>query len=674
MIVLDFETRSRVDLKAAGSAVYVADPSTEIICLALADLNTGTEWLWFPHRGEPYLEMLNAINNAVAAGEFIIAHNAEFDQGIYEFVATNDYKFPQIPSELWYCSMAQCRVNNLPAALGDAAWALNLKQRKDHKGANLIQQLSIPQKDGSFNYDALLLSEIGSYCLQDVRVTVEVYNNTRRMTVNEHLDWLKNCEINERGVRVDIGLAVLALMYAGREQTEIGAELSALTGGVIDKHTQGQRVKKWLTDNLGIMHPIVTEMEIHKDGKKKQSLDKNIRRNILTKIAEGEFMTAPGSNISQVIELIDDGNKSSVAKFKRMLDMADKDDGRVRGAFVFAGASATLRYASRGLQLHNMRRDCWNPVETKNIKIDMMRDGNLNYGNGVMDTLSKLLRPALIPDDGKVFVVGDWSAIEAGVLPYLSNSTGGDKKLDLIESGADIYVAAAKAMGLGKDSRQLGKVSELACGFGGGWRAFAAMARNYGLLMNEDDADEIVQKWRQANYWAVDFWAKLERAAKNAIEQPLTKFTAGMITYIFIPEHIGGTLICTMPGDHILQYTYAKIEKVKAPWGDIIPSITALKTSYKPKADAKNWPRGSLYGGLLAENVTQGFAAAILRAKLRDLNEVVAHVHDEIVMEVSREASGATKVMLKSWMEEVPEWAEGLPLKAEPVIMERYGK
>jgi DNA polymerase len=134
-----------------------------------------------------------------------------------------------------------------------------------------------------------------------------------------------------------------------------------------------------------------------------------------------------------------------------------------------------------------------------------------------------------------------------------------------------------------------------------------------------------------------------------------------------------GTLLCELPGDNFIQYPQAKLEEVETPFGHRM-AITALKASFKPKADAKAWPRSSLYGGLLAENVTQAFAAALLRNAIRQLNNVVAHVHDEIVLEVPEILVDDAKLELTSIMEVSPPWAEGLPLKAEPKIMSRYGK
>ena len=666
MMVIDFETRSLCDLKTAGTYLYVSDSSTDIICMAAHDIPSGDEWLWFA--GEP---LPAGLADALAQADFIAAHNAEFDQGIYEYVAVAEYGFPDLHPDKWYCTSAQCRVNALPAGLDDAAWALGLTNRKHSSGANLIRLLSIPNPDGSFNEDEAARLDMGAYCLQDVRVTVDVVNHTRLMTQQEHIDWLKTSRMNETGIKVDTEMAELALGYASDEQAEIGQRLAELTDGEVTKHTQGERVKKLLVKQLGELHPAVKMMTVYKDGKAKFSLDKNIRRNLLL-MPEQEGGIP--DKFLEIIELVDDGNKSSVAKFKRMLERSGSDD-RIRGAFVFAGAGQTLRYASRGLQLHNMRRECWSSAEAEIIK-DMMRRKALLRSHdgallGVMDTLSKLLRPALIPEKGFVFVVSDWSSIEARCLHYLCDTDAGRDKLDLFASGADVYTAAANAMGF--EDRQIGKVAELACGYQGARKALQNMARNYGVPMDDNLANRVVAAWRSANWWIVDFWHQLEKAAKQAIQFPGERVQAGRVSYVFLPDLIDGTLMCIMPGNNMIQYPRARIESVDTPFGQTY-SVTALKSGYRPKADAKEWPRGSLYGGLFCENICQGFAAALLRNALRGLDDVVAHVHDELVMEVPTSLAEDTLRVLSSTMAVAPDWAAGLPLNVEPAVMVRYGK
>jgi DNA polymerase len=665
MLVIDFETRSKADLKKVGTYEYCADPSTDIICLALKDTASGESWLWFKGSAIP-----EALKTKLHFAELVVAHNAEFDKGIYECIAVPDYGFPAIPAEKWYCSSAQCRVNALPAGLDDAAWALGLTKRKHASGKHLIKQLSIPNELGYFNEDPALIKEMGTYCMGDVDLTCDVLNGTRLMTLTEHKDWLNNCEINERGVRIDRPLATKALDYAAIEQAEIAKELTKLTNGAITKHTQSIRARDWILNYVCAARAEIEHlMTVYKNDEKKYSLDKSVRHNILEAADAGDI-TIPDT-MYDVLCCLDDGNKSSVAKFRRMTEMASPEDDRVRGAFVFAGASQTLRYASRGLQLHNMRRDCFKPHEAKMLRGMMLAGQTLDCNTSVMDTLSKLLRPSLIPADGCVFISGDWSSIEARVLPWLADTQSADRQLDIFRSGKDVYIETAEAMGMSE--RQLGKVAVLSLGFAGGVGAFQSMAKNYRVTIPDHEAQVVVDSWRSANPWAVAFWQQLETAASQAMQHPSTWFTAGRVDYIFVPNLIDGTLMCKLPGDFLIQYPRARFEEVETKFGTKM-AITCLKASRKPTADAKEWPRATLWHGILAENITQAFAAVLLRQAIGLIDDVVADVHDEIIIEVPESKKESAKKALKNIMENPPEYAEGLPLKVDPVVMYRYGK
>ena len=652
MIILDMETRSRCNLLTAGAWNYAIDPSTDIICAAFYDLETESRWLWYA--GD---EVPENLKYRLVHTDLVAAHNAEFDMGIYEAVAT-EYGFPMLPRAKWYCTSAQARVNNLPPSLDDAAWAIGLKTRKMASGKHLIRKLSIPQKDGTFNKDPELIKQMGEYCMQDVIVTVNLYRSTRPMMQQEHQDWLKTVEVNDRGVKIDRVLAECAMRYADDEKEAIADKLATLTDGYITSHTQTARIRDWVLENTG--DDVRRMMTVHKNGEEKLSLDKAVRRNLLNDDSLDPL-------VREVVELLDDGNKSSVAKFKRMINLSDPEDDRVRGAFMFAGATQTLRYTSRGLQLHNMRRDCFDGEEAEEIKAAMYDEQELE--GSVMDVLGKMLRPAIIPETSNVLIVGDWSSIEARVLPWLSDTSEGDRKLKLFESGSDVYVATALRMGLTEDDRQIGKVAELACGYQGGVNAFQNMAKIYGLNIPEDTAQLYVDKWRRANPWAVTFWNELAQAAMCAVGTPRSTVSAGMVDYRFEPDLMGGTLLCIMPNDTVIQYPKVRVEEGRYGW-----ELTALKASFKPKADDKEWPRTKLYGGLLAENCTQAFSAAILRNALRQLDDVIASVHDEIVLEVPIKYASEAKANLEQIMcAELP-WADGLPLIAKPTIMTRYGK
>lgn len=647
ILIVDFETRSPVDLTTAGSHNYAVDPRTEIICACFKRTSTGRDWTWHPGLGALPPDLIYAIKDADLIGSW-----GPFDRLIWEYVAVNDHDFPALPTLKWYDLSAAASVNALPAGLDNCARAL-FNERKDFRGGSLIKRMSIPP----YEHTPELLREMIEYCAKDVKLSYDIFHKIRLMTAQEHFDYYVSEIINTRGARVDVELATLAQAYAKDEMRELSARLKTLTHGVITAPTQTARFRKWmLARGDAELHNLMT---VYTKGKKKFSLDRARRAIIQTAISDGTLQLPPET--AAVIQAMDDGSNSSTAKFKRMAELADPHDHRVRGAFVYAGASQTLRFASRGLQLHNFKRDCFSVARASELKDEMQQRKPIPH---VMATLASLLRPSLTPAPGHAFVVADWSSIEARVLPWLANEVS---VLEPYERDEDVYALTASAMGY--TDRQIGKVAVLSLGFGGGPNALASMARNFNLYLKPSAAQAIVDRWRVINSWAPRFWQSAFNAAKSALRNPGLEFPARRVVYQFIPALLDGTLICKLPGDLVLQYPYARLKEGE---------LTSLKASYTMAADAKEWPRGTLWHGVLVENATQAFAARLLRHALQLFDEqgapVVMHSHDEIVLEVPIKEADDWVVRARQIMSVPPRWAAGLPLKAEPYIVSRYSK
>lgn len=658
MIIVDFESRSRCDLTQEGAYNYALHPSTEPLCCAFVDTGSNQEFLWTPDEVLP--KWLIAQLRKCA---FVAAHNAQFDRLIWE-IAEERYGFPHIGFDRWYCTSAQCRVNGLPASLEDAARALDTNFRKDVRGKMLIKQLCIPRPDGTFCEDPLLLEQLYEYCLQDARVTKDLVLATRMMSTAEHLDWLTNEKINERGVLIDVPLAIAAQDYATAEYIEIADELSRQSNGVITKHTQTVRAASWIAEQLGEDHPALRYMTKYKDGEPKLSLDKNIREELLDAEEREEFLLP--DEVFNVVCLLHESSQSSVTKFKSMAKRADIETHRLHGAFIYAGASQTLRFSSRGLQMHNMpqRGGFKTLAEATTLYQKVIRGEQLD--GPVMPQLKNLLRYAIRARDDYKLVIGDWVGVEARVLPWLADTKESRAKLNMLADGIDVYQLTAEKIGY-PDRREVGKVTELALGYQGAVNAFKQFARGYGMdCPADDEIQKIVYAWRDVNEWAVAFWYDLEYAARSAIMRPNRPFQVGKLKFLFHAGVMGGTLFMILPDGGLLSYPQARIEEDG--------SITALKASVKASHDAKHWPRDQLYGGKFAGHGTQGTAACLLRNLLRRAKYVIAHVHDEVILEVPARIAENARSELKRQMAFVPDWADGLILESEPVISERYGK
>ena len=634
---IDFETRSACDLKAAGVYNYAQDPSTDVLCMSWAfddeDVQTWTPDQPFPAQVKEYKGP-------------IYAHNAAFERLIFWYVLQINFDLTQ-----FYCTATQARANCAPGSLEDVGRFAGASMKKDHRGSQLIRLLCIPP----FREDPALMAEMVAYCEQDVRAMRSISKALRPLSADELADYHVNERINDRGVLVDVPLCKAAIKYASDELVEIEQIVAEVTEGAITS-VRSPKMRQWVIERVGPQ--ALKLMETYKDGEMKYSIDKTVRANLLN------CEDVP-PDVQEVIQCADDLWASSVAKFSRLASLADVEDNRVRGAFVFAGGSATGRASSYGAQVHNFTRKCAKSPE--DVRTAMVRGHSIvpQFGKRVTDVLKGMLRPALTPAKGKHLVVADWSSIEARANPWLSNCPAGERKLAIFANGEDVYkVNASATFGVGVaevngEQRQIGKVQELACGFAGGIGAFAAMGRAYGVHLPESDAKRMVDAWRRANPWSVPYWQNLEEAYTRAMRNKGHEFSVGRVTYMYDGQHLWYAL----PSGRVLCYPFAKLEP---------DGVTYAKAAWKPAADAKEWPRARLWKGLACENITQATANDLLRHSLRQLDDVVLHVHDEIVLETDRPEEMAAR--LEEVMCTPPEWAEGLPLGAEVAIMGRYGK
>ena len=618
---LDFETKSACDLKSAGVYNYAQSLSTEVLCMAYA-YDDGEVQMW---TGGPLPDF---------TGHQIRAWNAAFERLIFWYVLQQDY-----PLEQFYCTAAQARANCAPGSLEDAGRFAGASMRKDHRGGHLVRQCCIPP------YNTALLPELFEYCAQDVRAMRAISKGLRDLSADELLDYHVNERINDRGVLVDVALAKSAVRYASAELVEIQDTVAKVTQGAVTS-VRSPKMRQWVQARVS---PEQLKLMTVDD---KISIDKTVRANLLA-------CDDLDPDVREVVQSADDLWASSVAKFARMAALADEEDHRVRGAFVFNGGAATGRLSSYGLQVHNFTRKC--ASSPQQVRDSMVADAPIvpAYGKRVTDVLKGMLRPALIPAPGKQFVVADWSGIEARCNPWLSGN--GEDVLNVFRSGQDIYVREAslifKTDEVTPDMRQIGKVAILSCGYGGSVGAFAAMGRNYGVHLPEAAARRTVDAWRRANQWAVRYWQALESAYMRAMRNPNQEFAAGRVVYLFDGVHLWYAL----PSGRVLCYPYARFEP---------DGVSYAKCAWKPAQGATEWPRARLWSGLAAENICQAVANDLLRHSLRQLDDVVLTVHDEIVTEsASPDVDALRRVMCTP-----PDWAPDLPLNVDIKVMSRYGK
>ena len=515
------------------------------------------------------------------------------------------------------------------------------------EGKDLIRYFCVPCRPTKANggrmrnlpeHDPEKWERFKAYNLRDVETEMQIQKRLSNFPVPDtiweeyHLDQ----EINDRGIGVDMELVRQAIAMDARSRERLTAAMRELTE--LENPNSVQQMKQWLAD-----HGLETDT--------------------LGKKAVAELLkTAPGP-LREVLSLRQQLAKSSVKKYTAM-ENAVCADSRAHGMFQFYGANRTGRFSGRLIQLQNLYKNTMPDLAQARA---LVRSGNyealsLLYED-IPDTLSQLIRTAFVPQDGRKLIVADFSAIEARVLAWFA----GEKwVLEVFEKGGDIYCETAARMfhcrvekhGENAELRQKGKQATLSCGYGGSVGALKAM----GALeagMTEEELQPLVDSWREANPNIVRFWWDVDRAVKDCIRQRVPTETHGLHF-----DYRSAMLFITLPSGRRLAYVKPRIGENQ---------FGGESVTYMGVGGTKKWERLESYGPKFVENIVQGTARDILCYAMQTLKNcsIVAHVHDEIIIEADRRMSVAA---VCEQMGRTPPWAKGLKLRADGYECEFYQK
>lgn len=655
-IVLDFETRSKLDLKKVGPWKYAKHPSTDIVCMAEkvaagvpADCHSRADLSQQCNR--------SLILNRIASYGIIEAHNAEFERAIWTHIMVPRYGFQPIPFEKWRCTAANAARHALPRKLEEVCKVLGLKHQKDMEGHRTMLKMSRPRKPtknnpATWNEDPEDLKQTMAYCVDDVEAEWELSDALDPMPERELAIWRLDQIINERGVHIDLdGIrAIKALMQ--RNVHDLNDELFKLTNGAISTSGQVAEILKFLeAENCSML-----------------SLDKeSVARRLDALVKSDENPKA-----RRILEIRQTLSKASTAKLTAMEDRACLDDSRCRSTVMYHGAS-TGRWAGKAIQPQNLIRNSYSEEEVNQLIALCKRDPasvELLFDQPML-AASKAVRGVICAAPGNHLFCGDFNAIEGRGLAWLA---GEQHVLAGYIAGRDPYkVAASSIYGVDykdvtKAQRQIGKVCELALGYQGWVGAFATMAKNYGTVIEEEEAEKIIKAWRDNRPMTRRFWKGLEQAALAAVQNPGTAYSYRAITFGVRKKF----LMCRLPSGRFLYYFDPGTREEESPWGAKRTIVTYMGVdSYTRK-----WVRQGTYGGKLAENVTQAVCRDLIaESMIRTENAgypITMTVHDEQVSEVP--LSFGKLEHYKALMEIVPPWANGMPIKAECWSGKRYRK
>lgn len=651
-ISIDIETFSSVDLSKCGVYKYTESLDFDILLFGYSIDGEPVKVVDTARGEEIPSNILKALSDKNVTKW---AFNSQFERVCLSaylrsnypeyFLSYDDCNYLEPVS--WKCSMTWAAYMGLPLSLKAVGEVLRLSEQKMDEGKALIKYFSVsctPTKVNGGRYRNLPEHDLGkwemfkAYNKRDVQVEMGIQQKLHKFPVPDFVwqeYWLDQ-RINDRGIALDMELVNNALIIDETTRENLTGLIQKITK--LENPNSVVQMKRWFREK---------GLEIDSLGKKEVS----------------ELLKTAPPNMKKVLELRQQLAKSSVKKYQAMENAVCKD-GRARGMFQFYGANRSGRWAGRLIQLQNLPQNHMEDLEQARC---LVRTGNYKafymlYDN-IPTVLSELIRTAFVPRKGYKFIVSDFSAIEARVIAWIA----GEKwRAEVFKNGGDIYCASASQMfhckvekhGENAHLRQKGKIAELALGYGGSVGALKAMgALEMGLA--EDELKPLVDSWRCANPNIVRLWWEMDGCVKETVEKRVTTSTHG-IRFMYQ----SGMLFIQLPSGRRLCYVRPRIGENK---------FGGESVTYEGTGASKRWERIESYGPKFVENIVQAIARDILCYAMKTLDNfrIVAHVHDEIIIEADKDMPLET---ICEQMGKTPPWADGLVLRADGYECSFYRK
>lgn len=662
---IDFETRSRADLNKVGLYKYAADPSTELLCMARGETPADVK-VWVSAGVNPCNLKTTPFPAAKLDGQILHAHNASFERAILREKCGLD-----LPPSRFRCSAAGAMQSGLTRSLDGCGELIDLEQKKDSEGHELMKKLVKPGKKGNFDEDPEKYKRLYAYCRDDVRTEMCLEAKLPFIQPFMQEAWEAHELMNDRGIPVDRDLVVGAAKIAKELGAETSNDVFHITNGTIKTGGQRDKIIQYLKD-LGVDVPF--EMV---GNRVKDKLDDK---------AVSQMLADPDLDpTARKILLLRKESSGAAAKKHIAILNHLMDDDRVRGSYVFPGTH-TGRCASWGVQVMNLKKMTTLPgfpvrkydaagnkvaPYVDQAYIDAMRSGKLSAMRelgpeyekfSILTLLGVGVRAGFAAKPGHTFIFRDLSQIEVRLAHWFTRNK---QIMQLFREKGDIYKDfASKFFGIPvsavtDNQRQLSKPIVLGCNYGMGKRRMAEYAKTYGFTLTEDEADVYVQGFRRLYPLIPKLWKYLEQAAIQCVRdgkrRKIGVLHAGMEGRFFYFE---------LPSGRRVYYLDPQLMEGK--YGD-----TFSFTSHHGHIELS-------WGGTFLENLCQAGCAdlanlGITRAEKAGLCPII-NQHDEIGIEVPIAHVAEAGAEFGRCLEMGAEWAQDLPVGSDMVIQERWIK
>lgn len=515
-----------------------------------------------------------------------------------------------------------------------------------------------------------------------LHATIPNWNDTEY----ERKVWQLDQKINALGFQVDIDLAEKAISTLEGEKARNDKETRTLTGDQIRTTNQRDKLLKFVLSEYDVLLPDMQASTL-KRRIDDPSLPQPVKDLLLLRLASA---------------------KTSTRKYQTLLN-GTNIDGRLRGTLSYCGASRTGRWSGRLFQPQNLPRPTFGQEDIDTGVFAIKNECVPLFFDSSTEICSSAIRSLIIPKKDHKLVVSDYSSIEGRVLAWISGEQWKLEAYKDFDSGAghDMYtVTYANTFEIDpatvdKKQRQLGKVLELALGYGGGVGAFITFAKAFNLDLNELTSivlpsyireqaekyyhyhstesenpltssvsesvfiacDGIKRMWRENSFATVALWKDVEQSVRSAAVRGLSNtntFRNGLVI-----DRQGSWVRIHLPSGRFLCYPGMSVEE-----------STDLTYAGKDQYSRK-WCRLKTYGGKLVENIVQAIARDVLVNGMFEAEKagytIVLTIHDELVTEVL-DIKRFSHQHLSDVIAQSAPWMTGLPLKAEGYESYRYKK
>ena len=275
-----------------------------------------------------------------------------------------------------------------------------------------------------------------------------------------------------------------------------------------------------------------------------------------------------------------------------------------------------------------------------------------------------MLKRAIRAPQGYMMIDSDSSQIEARTLAWLA---GQDDLVKAFEEGEDVYKIMATAIygkrieEITKDERFVGKTTILGAGYGMGATKFQAQLKNFGVEVEIEEAQRIINTYRNTYPKITQLWKDAGYALKAILQGQMTQLGRGGVLQIHGKQGV------YLPNGLYIRYPNLRMYQSE--------DSEKAEIVYDTKKGKQVIPN-RIYGGKLIENVCQALARIIIGEQMLMVAKkykVVMTVHDAIALIVPEHEVETAKEYVELCMRLRPKWARELPLNCEAGYGRSYG-